>query len=121
MSRYRKWVLTLGIVAATPGLAAAGPFSFGQSQNDDAAAAASSPKAKNQKVAEDIAVALKKAAFHGYEIDIEYKDGLAILHGKVSDPRQKARPIRSFPRSPASTASKTSSSWWPTRKGRSTR
>src|SRR4029077_10304941 len=35
--------------------------------------------------------ALKKASFRGYEIDVEYKDGLATLRGKVSDPRQKTR------------------------------
>ncbi len=89
MRRYRKWVMTLGLVVATPGLAPAAPF-FGS--NDAPSSSAAAPaKSKNQKVAEDIATALKKANFRGYEIDIEYKDGLATLRGKVSDPRQKAR------------------------------
>jgi osmotically-inducible protein OsmY len=93
MRRYRKWVFTLGIVAVTPGLAAAAPFAFGQPKDDADASATQVPasKSKNQKVAEDIALALKKASFHGYEIDIEFKDGMATLRGKVSDPRQKAR------------------------------
>jgi len=42
-------------------------------------------------VAEDIALALKRAQFHGYEIEIEYKDGVATLTGKVSDPKQKVK------------------------------
>jgi osmotically-inducible protein OsmY len=89
MRRYPKWVLTLGIVAVTPGLSAAA-FPFGSDADGSSSAAA--PKAShNQKVAEDIAVALKRAQFHGYEIEIEYKDGVATLTGKVSDPRQKVK------------------------------
>jgi hypothetical protein len=90
MRRYPKWVLTLGIVAVTPGLATAAGFPFGS--DADANSTAAAPKAsRNQKVAEDIALALKKAQFHGYEIEIEYKDGVATLSGKVSDPRQKVK------------------------------
>jgi osmotically-inducible protein OsmY len=89
MRRYRMWVLSLGIVAATPGLIAAAPFPYASSPDDSAGAAPQ--RSPNQKVAEDIALALKRASFHGYEIDIEYRDGLATLRGKVSDPRQKAR------------------------------
>ena len=87
MVRIGKWVLTLGIVAVAPGLAAAASYPW-QADTDTAAAA---QKSKNQQVAENIALALKKSAFHGYEIDIEYRNGLATLRGKVSDPRQKAR------------------------------
>jgi osmotically-inducible protein OsmY len=90
MRRYPKWVLTLGIVAVTPGLSAAA-FPFG-SDTDASSSTATPPKtSRNQKVAEDIAVALKRAQFHGYEIEIEYKDGVATLTGKVSDPRQKVK------------------------------
>jgi osmotically-inducible protein OsmY len=90
MRRYPKWVLTLGIVAVTPGLSAAA-FPFG-SDADSSSSTAAAPKAsRNQKVAEDIALALKRAQFHGYEIEIEYKDGVATLTGKVSDPRQKVK------------------------------
>ena len=90
MRRYPKWVLTLGIVAVTPGLSMAA-FPFG-SDTDASSSTATPPRSsRNQKVAEDIAVALKRAQFHGYEIEIEYKDGVAILTGKVSDPRQKMK------------------------------
>src|SRR5580698_2615020 len=88
MVRIGKWVLTLGIVAVAPGLAAAASYPW---QADTDAGAAATQKSKNQQVAENIALALKKSAFHGYEIDIEYRNGLATLRGKVSDPRQKAR------------------------------
>jgi len=88
MRRYGKWVLTLGIVAVAPGLAAAASYPW---QSNDTDTGSATQKSKNQQVAENIALALKKSAFHGYEIDIEYKNGLATLRGKVSDPRQKAR------------------------------
>lgn len=90
MRRYGKWVLTLGIVAVAPGLAAAASFPW-QSNDTDTGSGAANQKSKNQQIAEKIALALKKSAFHGYEIDIEYKNGSVTLRGKVSDPRQKAR------------------------------
>jgi osmotically-inducible protein OsmY len=90
MRRYGKWVLTLGIVAVAPGLAAAASFPW-QSNDTDATSGAPAQKSKNQQIAENIAMSLKRAAFHGYEIDIEFRNGLATLRGKVSDPRQKAR------------------------------
>jgi osmotically-inducible protein OsmY len=90
MRRYPKWVLTLGIVAVTPGLSAAA-FPFGSDTDASSSAAAAPKSTRNQKVAEDIALALKRAQFHGYEIEIEYKDGVATLTGKVSDPRQKVK------------------------------
>jgi osmotically-inducible protein OsmY len=88
MVRIGKWVLTLGIVAVAPGLAAAASFPW---QSNDADSGAATQKSHNQQVAENIALALKKSAFHGYEIDIEYRSGLATLRGKVSDPHQKSR------------------------------
>jgi osmotically-inducible protein OsmY len=88
MVRIGKWVLTLGIVAVAPGLAAAASYPW---QADTDNAAATTQKSRNQQVAESIALALKKSQFHGYEIDIEYRNGLATLRGKVSDPRQKVR------------------------------
>jgi osmotically-inducible protein OsmY len=90
MRRYPKWVLTLGIVAVTPGLSAAA-FPFGGDTDGSSSTAAAPKTSRNQKVAEDIALALKRAQFHGYEIEIEYKDGIATLTGKVSDPAQKVK------------------------------
>jgi osmotically-inducible protein OsmY len=81
--------MTLGILAVTPRLASA---AFPERPTvDPAASRGSAAKSKNQKVAEEIAMALKKANFHGFEIDIEFRDGVATLRGKVSDPRLKVR------------------------------
>jgi hypothetical protein len=91
MRRYPKWVLTLGIVAVTPGLATAAGFPFGSDADASSSTAAPPKTSRNQKIAEDIALALKRAQFRGYEIEIEYKDGVATLSGKVSDPRQKVK------------------------------
>ena len=90
MRRYPKWVLTLGMLAVTPGLSAAA-FPFGGDADGSSSTAAAPKSSRNQKMAEQIALALRKAQFHGYEIEIEYKDGTATLTGKVSDPAQKVK------------------------------
>jgi len=94
MSKYRQWILTLGIAAATPGVALSGPFSFlnfGGSQQQAAANTAASAPGGNQQVAEAIAGALRKANLNGYEIEIEYKNGVATLSGMIADVKQKAK------------------------------
>ena len=88
MRKYGKWVLTLGLLAATPGLTlAAGP----KSKVDDkpAASGKKATKTENQKVAEEIAVAMR-GKIQG-EVNIEYKDGVAILSGSVADPKIKEK------------------------------
>ncbi|NOX55678.1 MAG: BON domain-containing protein [Planctomycetes bacterium] len=45
----------------------------------------------NQAVAERIAAALKKAGLSGYDIEIEVKDGVATLHGKIASAEQKRK------------------------------
>ena len=45
----------------------------------------------NQAVAERIAAALKKAGLNGYDIEIEVKDGVATLHGKIASAEQKQK------------------------------
>ena len=77
MRKYGKWVLTLGLIAATPGLNfAADPVTGSRARAD------------NQKVAEEIASVLQRGKVKG-EISIEYKDGTAILTGSVLDPKVK--------------------------------
>jgi len=92
MRRYRKWVLSLGIMAVTPGIAMAGPFSFQRLKANKTAPAASSRS--NQQVAEQIAGSLRAAKINGFEIDIEYRDGVAHLKGKVQDAAQKKKASR---------------------------
>jgi len=92
MRKYGKWALTLGLAAATPGLGLAAPWARPAEQPAEKPAAASPSAAKNnQKMADDIAAALHKARLQGYDIEIEYKDGTAILKGRVVDPKQKEK------------------------------
>ncbi len=92
MHTYRKWVLTLGIVAATPGLTLAGPLSLFKSKESNEAQSAQSqrPMRSNQQVAESVANVLRIGGLTGYDIDIEYKDGVALLAGKIGTAQQKA-------------------------------
>ncbi len=86
MRKYGKWVLTLGLLAATPGLTlAAGP----KSKVDDkpAASGKKATKTENQKVAEEIAAAMR-GKVQG-DVNIEYKDGVATLSGSVADQKIK--------------------------------
>lgn len=87
-----KWLLTLGIMAMTPGLTMAGPFGFGsKSSKADSAKEPAAVRIENQRVAEEIAVALRKARINGQDIEIEYLNGTATLRGQISDAGQKAR------------------------------
>lgn len=88
MRKYGKWALVLGLMAATPGLGFAAPWSRTEN-GDKASSPAAASKTSNQKVADDIAVALRNARLQGYDIEIEYKNGTATLKGRVTDPKQK--------------------------------
>ena len=84
MRKYGKWVLTLSLLAATPGL------TFAASEKSKDAKPTTGTRASrtdNQRVAEDIANALR-GKVQG-EISIEYKDGTAVLSGSVLDPKYR--------------------------------
>lgn len=94
MRKYGKWALVLGFMAATPGLGFAAPWSRtenGDKASSPAATGKTQGKANNQQMADDIAVALRNAKLQGYDIGIEYKNGVATLTGRVSDPKQKTK------------------------------
>ncbi|MFN0198129.1 MAG: BON domain-containing protein [Planctomycetaceae bacterium] len=96
MVKYRKWFLSLGLMAATPGLTFADPPSSPDVDEQPSAQAGSEDvsadeKAENQKTAERIAKALRKARLAGFNIDISYKQGVATLSGKISDEKQKMK------------------------------
>ena len=82
MRQFGKWVLTLGLVAATPALAtAANPLGkLFRSQ---------SPRT-NQQVANDVAQALRSARLNRYAMDIEFNKGVCKLLGKIGTAEQKA-------------------------------
>jgi osmotically-inducible protein OsmY len=96
MRTFRQWLLTLGVAALTPGIVAAGPLSLMGAKKPAAKASkpagrqSGPPKTENQKAADGIAAALRKANFSGHDIQIEFNGGVARLSGMVSDPRQKA-------------------------------
>lgn len=85
MLAYRKWVLSIGIAAVTPGIALAGPFPFSKSDQSVPQSAATS----NQKLAEEAASNLRAARFSGFDIEIEVQNGICLLKGKIADQAQK--------------------------------
>lgn len=92
MKRYRKWVLTLGIMAVTPGITMAGPFDFlGKKSEETSSTAVAGKISNNQKVANKIADALRKARLTGYNMEIEFNKGVAVLSGKIPTAAQKAQ------------------------------
>lgn len=92
MKRYRKWVLTLGIMAVTPGITMAGPLDFFSKKSEQSSSTAVSGKiSNNQKVANDIANALRQARLTGYNMEIEFNKGVAVLSGKIPTAAQKAQ------------------------------
>ncbi|MBM4076573.1 MAG: BON domain-containing protein, partial [Planctomycetes bacterium] len=87
MRKYGKWALTLGLLAATPGLT----FAEGVPAPVGGQPAVGQPESgvDNQKVAEEIASAMK-GKVQG-NVNIEYRDGVATLSGSVNDARIKDR------------------------------
>ncbi|MBA4030526.1 MAG: hypothetical protein C0478_06500 [Planctomyces sp.] len=84
MRKYGQWVLTLGLLASIPNVGTAAPWS-----SKDEPAPTKSANNSNQKMAEDVAAALKQARLQGYDIEIACKGGVATLKGKVTDPKQR--------------------------------
>ena len=85
MLAYRKWILSLGIAAVTPGIALAGPFPF--SKSDQSVPQAAAPD--NQKLAEEAASNLRAAKFSGFDIELEVQSGVCLLKGKIATQTQK--------------------------------
>jgi osmotically-inducible protein OsmY len=88
-----KWVLSLGLMAAAPGAAFAGPLDFLKPQAGGESSAAGTPQS-NQQVAEGVKVALERARLQGKDIAIEVKSGVCTLEGQIADAQQKAAAAR---------------------------
>ncbi len=84
MRKYGKWVLTLSLLASTPGITLAASQ---KSKDANPTTATRSTRTDNQRVAEEIANAMR-GKVQG-DISIEYKDGTAVLSGTVMDARVK--------------------------------
>ena len=97
MSKYRRWVLTLGIIVATPGITDAGqrlfPFFKSKAARSarETAGREQTPVNRNQQIADRIAGALRAANLSGYDIGIDYRAGTATLTGTVTDPQLKVK------------------------------
>lgn len=92
MRRYQKW-LSVGLLALTPGIAAAGLFDSANSRARGSTAsrkAAKDPKAVNQELAEQVARAIQKARLSGYELAIDVRSGVVTLDGIVGSREQRA-------------------------------
>ena len=89
MRKYGKWLLVLGVLAANPVVASADGF-LGGRLKPQMPFSGSSEKARNQAKADEVASAMKSADVRGTDIEIEFKDGVAILHGKVHEASQRA-------------------------------
>ncbi len=87
MRKLGKWVLTMGIMTASP-VATMADFPFNPFKSKPAAAQASAEA--NQVMANRIADALKKANFKGEKIRIEYQKGIAKVSGTVPSAQYKA-------------------------------
>ncbi len=96
MLAYRKWVLSLGIAAVTPGIALAGPFPF--SKSDQSVPQSAAPD--NQKLAEEAASNLRASKFSGFDIELEVQNGVCLLQGKIASQTQKDQATKVISRVP---------------------
>lgn len=88
MRKYGKWLLMLSVMAAGPAASADG-FLSGRLK-PSLPFSGSSDKARNQEIAENVAGALREARLNGYDIEIEVRDGTAVLDGKIREASHRA-------------------------------
>lgn len=88
MRKYGRWLLVLGVMAACPAFASADGFLTGRLKSP--AAAGSAQQSRNQAMAEEVANALRDAKLNGYDVDIEVRDGVAVINGNVRDASHRA-------------------------------
>lgn len=86
MRKYGKWLLVLGILAASPGLASADGFLNGVRQSLPSKSAV---QQRNQLKAQEVAQALQKARVNGYDLTVEVQGEVVKLEGKVRDASHK--------------------------------
>ncbi len=91
MRKYGRWMLALGIMAGSSAVANAQSQFVGQRvvAGRYASQAPQQSASYNQQMAEQIAGALRNAQLRGYDVEIEFKEGVAVLQGKVKDRANK--------------------------------
>lgn len=89
MRKYGKWLLVLGVMAASPAVASADGF-LGGRLKPQMPFSGGSEKARNTAKANEVVAAMQAAGVQGEEIEIEVKDGVAVISGRCQDPSQRA-------------------------------
>ena len=89
MRKYGKLLLVLGVIAANPVVASADGFLGGRGK-PQTPFSGSAEKVRNQAKADEVASALKSGNVQGTDIEIEVKDGVAIISSKVHEASQRA-------------------------------
>ena len=89
MRKYGKLLLVLGVIAANPVVASADGFLGGRGK-PQTPFSGSAEKVRNQAKADEVASALRSGNVQGTDIEIEVKDGVAIISGKVHEASQRA-------------------------------
>ena len=87
MRKYGKWLLVLGVLAASPVAASADGFLGGRIRTPFSGAA---QKEQNQAQADQVIAAMKEAAIQGSGVTVEVQNGVAILDGKVNKASDRA-------------------------------
>lgn len=87
MRKYGKWLLVLGVLAASPAWVSADGFLSGSSS---AQTSRTTQKQVNQHRAEQVAYALKQARLNGYDFEVEVRGDTVKLEGKVRDVTHRA-------------------------------
>jgi hypothetical protein len=92
MRRYQK-LLSVGLLALTPGVAMAVLLGGGSSSNSGAVVQAADRPTKaqkqNQELAQRVAKALQKVKLNGFDIRIDARDGVVTLDGTVANVEQR--------------------------------
>ncbi len=86
MRRFRKWVVTLGILGAAPGMAMAG---LPKLHVPNFAGSRPTVVSQDAGAAERISKALKAGHFKGADIHVQFENGTAVLTGTVQSELQK--------------------------------
>jgi len=90
MRKYGRWLLVLGVMAACPAMSSAEGFLGGRGRSAQPLSAAGSQQNRSQVAADQVASALRDAQIDGYDIDVQVRNGVAVLNGKVRDASHRA-------------------------------
>jgi osmotically-inducible protein OsmY len=88
MRKFGKWLLVLGVLAASP--AASSADGFLGTRLKPQLPFSGSEKARNDARANEVVAAMQSLGVTGSDIEVEVRDEVAVLYGRVEDASQKA-------------------------------